>query len=300
MDPALVSQVRRFNRTVMERVGALNDRFLGRDRPIGQARLLWEIGDEGRDVRGLRSRLGLDSGYVSRLLRTLEADGLVTVEPQRDDKRVRIVRLTGAGRAERAVLDRSSDDLAASLLRPLTDAQRTRLADAMGEVERLLTAAVVTVEATDPEHPDARHCMRQYAAELHHRFEAGFDPAQSITADPEELRPPAGVVLVARLHSRPVGCGALKLQPGEPAQIKRMWVEEAARGLGVGRRLLHELEEHAAGQGAGVVRLETNRSLTAAISMYRSAGYTEVDAFNDEPYAHHWFEKRLTPVRHRG
>ena len=77
----------------------------------------------------------------------------------------------------------------------------------MGEVERLLTAALVTVEATDPEHPDARHCMRQYSAELHRRFEAGFDPAPSITADPEELRPPAGVVLVARLPHVPSAAG---------------------------------------------------------------------------------------------
>ncbi|WP_181764528.1 bifunctional helix-turn-helix transcriptional regulator/GNAT family N-acetyltransferase [Streptomyces albidus (ex Kaewkla and Franco 2022)] len=300
MDSTLVSQVRQFNRTVTERVGALNERFLGRDRPLGQARLLWEIGKEGRDVRRLRSQLGLDSGYVSRLLRSLQAEGLVTVEPQQDDKRVRNVRLTPAGRAERTLLDRSADDLAASLLQPLTDAQRTRLVTAMGDVERLLTAAIVTITPADPEHPDARHCMQQYAAELDRRFEHGFDTAQSNVARPGELRPPAGLLLVARLHSQPVGCGALKFKPDAPTQIKRMWVDESARGLGVGRRLLYELERHAAVHGTRVLHLETNRSLTAAISMYRSAGYTEVEAFNDEPYAHHWFEKHITPTPHEG
>jgi DNA-binding MarR family transcriptional regulator/GNAT superfamily N-acetyltransferase len=296
MDSALISQVRRFNRTVAERVGVLNDRFLGRGRPVGQARVLWEIGHEGHDVRRLRSQLGLDSGYLSRLLQALQTDGLVTVEPQQSDKRVRTVRLTPAGRDECALLDRRSDELAASLLQPLTYAQRTRLVTAMSEVERLLTAASVTITTADPEHPHARHCMQEYAAELDRRFEAGFDAAQSNVARPDELRPPAGLLLVAYLHGQPIGCGALKFQPGAPTHLKRMWVAESARGLGLGRRLLQELERQAALNGATVLHLETNRALTAAISMYSSAGYTEVEAFNDEPYAHHWFEKHITPT----
>ena len=72
-----------------------------------------------------------------------------------------------------------------------------------------------------------------------------------------------------------------------------MWVAAAARGLGLGRRLLSELEDCAAERGARVVRLETNRTLAEAIGLYRSAGYTEVPAFNHEAYAHHWFEKQL-------
>jgi ribosomal protein S18 acetylase RimI-like enzyme len=72
-----------------------------------------------------------------------------------------------------------------------------------------------------------------------------------------------------------------------------MWVAESVRGLGIGRRLLAELEAQAARHASRVLRLETNRSLTEAIAMYRSAGYVEVDPFNDEPYAHHWFEKRI-------
>src|ERR687898_1222849 len=105
MNEAMVRQVRRFNRTVTQRVGALDDRYLARDRPLGEARVLWEVGDGGCDVRSLRSGLGLDSGYLSRLLRSLEVAGLVTVGPHEADKRVRCVRLTPAGAAERAVLD---------------------------------------------------------------------------------------------------------------------------------------------------------------------------------------------------
>jgi DNA-binding MarR family transcriptional regulator len=294
MDPAQIDRVRRFNRTVSERVGVLHDHYLGLDRPIGAARLLWEIGERGQDVRRLRERLQLDSGYVSRLLRSLETDGLVTVEPQPRDRRVRTVRLTDAGRAERAVLDGRSDELAGSLLEPLDTAQRARLVAAMAEVDRLLTAATVTLDAVDPDEPDAESCLRSYFTELQERFETGFDPARSLLPDAGELRPPHGLFLVARLHGETVGCAGLKLRPGAPAEVKRMWVAPRVRGLGLGRRFLAELEARAAGHGFDVLRLDTNKALGAAIRLYHSCGFQEVTAFNDEPYAHHWFEKRIT------
>ena len=290
----MVDQVRSFNRTVTQRIGALHSDFLARDRPLGQARLLWEIGSAGSDVRLLRSRLDLDSGYLSRLLRSLEQDDLVTVEPSQSDARLRIVRLTAAGLAERAVLDERSDDAARDILQPLSAQQRARLAAAMAEVERLLVASAVSVSTVDPRHPDARSCLRAYFGELARRFDRGFDPALSLSAADTELTPPAGLFLVATLHGEPVACGGLKLRPGEPADIKRMWVSEAIRGLGLGRRILTELEAHARAHGARAVRLETNRSLTEAVALYRSAGYREVEAFNSEPYAHHWFEKELS------
>jgi DNA-binding MarR family transcriptional regulator/GNAT superfamily N-acetyltransferase len=287
MDAGLVARVRRFNRTVTQRVGALDDGYLARGRSLGQARVLWEIGPDGCEVRALRARLDLDSGYLSRLLRSLEAAGLVVVDEDPADRRVRRARLTAAGRAERAELDRLSDDLAASILRPLDARQRDRLVAAMAEVERLLLASMVDVAETDPRAPDARYCQRAYVAELAARFDGGFDPARSISADDEELTPPAGLLLVARLHGDPVGCGALKLRP-TVAEVKRMWVAPAVRGLGLGRRLLAELEGRA---GARTLRLETNRALGEAVALYRSAGFREVAPFNDEPYAHHWFEK---------
>jgi len=152
---------------------------------------------------------------------------------------------------------------------------------------------MVEIAPIDPAHPHAQHCLNAYFAELNRRFEAGFDPAVGILATEDELRPPAGLLLVAMRDGEPVGCGALKFHGSEPTELKRMWVDESARGLGLGRRLLSELERHAAERGARVVRLETNKSLVEAISLYRSAGYTEVSRFNDEPYAHHWFEKLL-------
>ena len=288
-----VAEVRRFNRVVTQRVGALSEAYLARGRPLGQDRVLWEIGVDGCDVRSLRARLDLDSGYLSRLLRSLEGDGLVRVEPSGVDARVRIARLTAEGTAERQVLDERSDELAASILEPLSERQRDRLVAAMDEVSRLLTASMVRVEVVDPRLPAAQYCLEAYFTELGRRFEAGFDRTRSISADNAELTLPAGLLLMATLHSEPAGCGALKFHGAEPAEIKRMWVSPDARGLGLGRRLLTELEREAEQHDAPAVRLETNRNLTEAIALYRSAGYHEVPAFNTEPYAHHWFEKTL-------
>jgi DNA-binding MarR family transcriptional regulator/GNAT superfamily N-acetyltransferase len=293
MDRGLIDQVRRFNRTVTQRVGALDDHYLSRDRPLGESRVLWEIGVDGADVRGLRTRLDLDSGYLSRMLGSLERAGLVTVGPNPTDRRVRFVRLTKAGVRELAVLNRASDSLAASFLQPLNDRQCERLASAMADVERLLTAGLVETAVVPPTHPHATYALGEYFAELDRRFDIGFDPAESLLPSIDGLTPPTGLLLVASLRSEPVGCGALLLHGAQPAEIKRMWVSPKTRGLGVGRRILTELELRARDSGATVVRLETNKALVEAIALYRSAGYEEVPAFNDEIYGDHWFEKRL-------
>ena len=286
MPDAMVEQVRRFNRVVTQRAGAFNDRFLGRPRPLGEARLLWEIGLGGCEVRLLRSRLGLDSGYLSRLLRSLEAAGLVEVSPNPSDARVRVARLTRAGRRERAAL-------AQSLLAPLSDAQKQRLVAAMRDVERLLVAPSVQITAVDPEHPDAQYCLAEYVAELNRRSTRSFDPSVGATALPHEVRPPAGQFFVAYLHGEPIGCGAVKHHPDAPAEIKRMWIARGARGLGLGRRLLETLEACAKAGGARVAHIETGAVLTEALCLYRSTGWVEVPPFNDEPFADHWLEKEL-------
>lgn len=293
-DPTTIQRVRSFNRIVAQRIGALNDQFLGRDRPYGESRMLWEIGPDGAEVRDLRARLGLDSGYTSRVLRALEKARLIKMDVSGNDGRVRRVRLTAAGRRERAELDRRSDELAASLLEPLSPTERDSLVKAMGEIERLLQASLVEFAIEDPSSKDARWCLHQYFSELNGRFDAGFDPTRGISADPPELVAPRGAFVIARLRGRAIGCGALKYHGRAPAELKRMWLAPEVRGLGLGRRLLGELERIARAAGVRIVRLETNRSLKEAIALYRSSGYREVAAFNDEPYAQHWFEKRLT------
>jgi ribosomal protein S18 acetylase RimI-like enzyme len=151
------------------------------------------------------------------------------------------------------------------------------------------------VRVVDPRHPHGQACLRAYFAELDERSETGFDPRTGISADPEELMAPAGSFVIAYVDGEPVGCGAVKHHRGAPSEIKRMWVASSARGRGVGRHVLAELESEVLRSGGTVAHLETNRTLTEAIALYRSAGYVEVPPFNDEPFAHHWFEKHLRP-----
>jgi len=293
MDAHQIEQVRSFNRAVTRRIGVLTDDYLGRGRPLAESRLLFEIGRGGAEVRELRARLSLDSGYLSRMLRSLEAQGIVRSQPASHDARVRKVMLTARGRREFDVLDRRSQELAATLLSPLPASQRQRLVTAMAEVERLMRAAAVSVEVVDPADADARACIKAYLAELAERFESGFDTTRGPSADPGELVPPSGLFLLARLDGEALGCAALKRIGADIGEIKRMWVSPSARGLGIAQRLLDALEQYAAAMGMSTLRLDTNRTLTEARALYARNGYREIPAYNDNPYADHWFEKRI-------
>ncbi|WP_200301889.1 bifunctional helix-turn-helix transcriptional regulator/GNAT family N-acetyltransferase [Streptomyces adelaidensis] len=307
-----VSSLRRFNRYFTRRIGALDDRYLGQDRPLGEARLLFEIdqvgqvgqvgeageigggGQGGASLRELRARLGLDAGYLSRMVKALEGQGLVRVGVHGGDSRVRVAELTPAGRAEVEEQNRRADALAEGLLRGLSPAQRGELTDALGAARRLLRLAAIRVEAVDGGSADARTCLDAYAADIDERFPEGYDPATLVR--PEEVSGDSGVLLVAYEEERPVGCGALRtLGPGV-GEIKHVWVHRGARRLGLARRLLGELERAAAERALGVVRLDTHASLTEAQAMYRACGYTAIPRYNDDVYGAHFFEKRL-PAR---
>ncbi|RPF22290.1 GNAT family N-acetyltransferase [Myceligenerans xiligouense] len=288
-----IDTVRAFNRVVTERLGVLEDRYLSRDRSLGLDRMLWEIGADGIEVRELRDRLGLDSGYASRQLRALEREGLITVAASEQDSRVRRARLTASGLAELGVLDRLSDELVEEILTPLSERQRAELVDATVTVRRLFTASEVTIVPADPATAAARRAVHTYHRTLDERFDGGFNPDRSLTAAADALRAPSGRFFLAVLKDAAVGCVGVTTD-GAHAEIKQLWVAPEVRGLGIGSRLLATAEEAAASLGAGVVRLETNGSLTEAIALYRARGYREVAPFNDESYAHHWFEKPLS------
>jgi len=166
MLPDHIEQVRAFNRLVTQRAGALDQNFLGRDRPLGESRVLFEIGEEGADLRDLRARLGLDSGYLSRVIQSLAARGLVRLSAGPGDERVRRAQLTRKGRVEVEEMNRRSDRAAEGILAPLSEAQRERLVGAMSEVHRLLRAAGTRIERVDPASSAARWCVNQYFAEL--------------------------------------------------------------------------------------------------------------------------------------
>jgi GNAT superfamily N-acetyltransferase len=293
MDESQLTQVRRFNRLVTRRVGALETNYLRRGRPLAEARLVFEIGADGVDLRTLRLRLGLDSGYLSRLIQSLKAQGLIAVVKEGGDGRRRRASLTRKGSAERTAYDRLSDRLAASMLEALDQAERGRLTAAMAEVERLLRAASVEIAAEAPNSADARRCLDAYFSELAARFKGGFDVNKDDSARADDMAAPSGLFVVARLDGDPVGCGGLKGTDKTTGEIKRVWTAPSARGVGVARRVLRTLEAAAREMGFKTLRLDTNRALTEAHALYRKEGFREIARFNDNPYADHWFEKRL-------
>jgi GNAT superfamily N-acetyltransferase len=154
-------------------------------------------------------------------------------------------------------------------------------------------ADAVEIVEVHPDSEEARQCLARYYSEIADRFDGGFDPAQSSAPTLDAFAPPGGTFVVMRRGEALVGCGGFKRDMADTAYLKRMWVAPEARGLGLGKRLLEVLEERARAVGYRKVRLETERSLTEAQQLYRSAGYREVAPFNQELYAHHWFEKNL-------
>jgi DNA-binding MarR family transcriptional regulator/GNAT superfamily N-acetyltransferase len=281
--------LRRFNRTWTQRIGALEESFLGLGLPLGVARLLFEIGPRGAGVRDLRDRLDLDSGYLTRLLRRLEADGLVDVRPDPEDRRRRSVSLTPAGQRAWRALDERSDDLAHRLVAPLTGRQRDRLTEALAAADLLVRAATVHFRRVDPSATPAAAAVDRYFAELDRRFPGGFDPGDaSYRGSGGE-----GRFLVATSDGLPVACGGVYTLSAGVGEIKRMWVDPGWRGAGLGSRLLRHLEDEALALGLPVVRLDTNATLEEAIALYERAGYRRIDRYNDNPYAEVWFEKRL-------
>jgi DNA-binding MarR family transcriptional regulator len=287
-----IERIRAFNRTVTRRLGVLNERYLGRNRPLVESRLLFEIGAQGASVRELRTRLGLDSGFSSRLLRALERKKLLRTERARSDGRLRIARLTRSGLAELERINSLSDDLARSMLTSLSSDQAQRLVAAMNEVDRLVRASSVEFAPVDVRSADAERCLQKYYAELAERFPGGFDLHADDAPAADEISAP-GCMLIAQLFGEPIGCGMLRSLEPRVGEIKRMWVSPEVRGLGVGRRLLAELEGAARARKLRTIRLDTNGSLAEALSLYRASGYREISPYNHNPYAQHWFEKSL-------
>ncbi len=294
MHRADIDQVRRFNRAFTKRIGVLDESYLARGRPLGEARVLFEIGLAGGiGLQPLRERLGLDSGYLSRLIRSLETQGMVELVRDERDARARQARLTARGQVEFEAYDRLSDVEAEGLLGSLREPDRKLVVEAMAQIEHLLRAASVAVALEPADSPDARSCLEQYYAELARRFPSGFDPLAGNNFDPAEMTPPKGWFVLARLDGEPVGCGALKRLGDGVGEVKRVWTSPSARGLGVASRIMDRLEAQAVAAGFTILRLDTNGTLKEAQAMYAKRGYRPILRYNDNPYAEHWFEKAV-------
>ncbi|MGD0558018.1 MAG: helix-turn-helix domain-containing GNAT family N-acetyltransferase [Streptosporangiaceae bacterium] len=291
VDAADIESFRQFNRFYTQTIGVLTDQYLGQDRPLGEARLLFEIGATGADLRDIRARLDLDAGYLSRMLRSLQDDGLVVVRPHPEDNRVRVAELTPAGQREVAEQNERARSAVGSILEPLDAEERAEVIAAMETVRRRLRLAGISVGVIDSLSPVARHCLDAYADELDSRFPGGFDQADLVP--PADARGKRGAFVVAREHEKAVGCGVIRTMEPGVGEIRHVWVAPSARRIGLGRRLLAELERQALARNLDIVKLDTHRVLTEAIAMYRACGYAEIPSYTEHVYADFWFEKRL-------
>ena len=287
-----LAPVERFNQTVIQWISLLDDESVYGGRSLGEYRLLHEIGVDGADIPTLTSGLQFSRRAVSLLILALEEAGLVNVDRGASDGQVTAARLTTAGRTVLQEEERRVDVAAERLLTALNSAQRKRLIVTMRQVERLLRASSIDVRVGDPYHPHFQACLDAYFAELADRY-GGFDPNVSRPLAPEQIVPPAGLLVMAYHHDHPVGCGALNFLSDSIGAIKRMWVSREYRGLGIGSRILDELERGARENGVRLLRLENRHELYEATQMYNQFGYREVDPFNDEFYADRWYEKTL-------
>jgi GNAT superfamily N-acetyltransferase len=157
----------------------------------------------------------------------------------------------------------------------------------------------VTMEPISRHDPEVRRLYADFVREadgplIYDREEAGVDLEEEIAkGPPQDLVPPSGVLLLARADGEPAGLGGVRYLDTEVAEVKSMYVAPAFRGSGLGRQILARLDEIALEQGCRAVRLDTSDYLAPAVGLYRSAGYREVPAYNENPKADLWFERAL-------
>lgn len=286
-----IARFRRINRAVTTLTGAMDQSFLGRGRSLGAARVLNAIGHGRTDVGDIRDYLQLDSGLMSRFLRGLEDEGLISTKPSKQDARRRMAMLTAKGRAEVQAYEELSNEGAREVLGRYK--QRELLLQAIDLVATVLGRDQIEISEVDPEDSQIKACMEIYYAEIAAIFETGFDPANASPPDAEDMRPPNGIFLMAKSDALPVGCVAMKGERDAVGEIRRMWVSPAARGLGLARQLMQEIESRARTMGIAKLRLDTSGKLIAARRLYESSGWREIERYNDNIYADYFFEKIL-------
>lgn len=291
MDQNQIARIRQFSRAVAVEIGALDDSFLNRGRSLGAARVLNAIGLQYNNVSDLRTYLNLDTGLLSRLLRGLEAEGLIETTQSTIDRRSRITRLTKKGKDEFNIYETLSDDRATQILARHKNARH--LLDAMDMVTTALSRDRILYEEVDYTSDAATFCLNAFAAELAERLDTGFDLQNSGDPDLSQMQHPHGTFVVAKLNERPVGCVGIKGNGDAVAEVKRMWIAPTARGLGLARHLMTFAEDAARALAITTLRLDTNHRLVEAVNLYQNTGWTEIDRFNDDPYPDVFFEKHI-------
>src|SRR3954468_14271860 len=279
-----VAAVREFNRFYTERIGVLGESLLHTDYSLTEARVLFELGQaDAMDVADLRTTLGLDAGYLSRLLSRLDQAGLLRRERSERDARRQRVTLTPAGRAAFAELDARSAAENAALLDGLPEDAQRRLLGAMDAIRGVLAPTPAPAYVLRPPASGdygwvvARHGAL-YAQE--YGWDETFESLVArVVADYVDHRDShRDAAWIAEVRGEPVGSVFCVAKDQRTARLRLLLVEPSARGLGIGARLVDECVRFARGAGYEELTLWTNSVLTAARRIYARAGFEVVDS----------------------
>ena len=307
---ARVAAVRSFSRFFTTVIGALNEGLLQSPYSLTEARVIFELAQaEMTEVVALRRSLGLDAGYLSRMLARFEADGLVVREKSGVDARRQMVRLTRAGRAVFELLDARSSEQVSHLLAAVPEPDQQRVVAAMSTIVSALApgpeGAQITLRGLRPGDLGwvvQRHGVL-YADEYgwNSTFEALV--AQIVADYAHQHDPQRENAWIAELDGEPVGCVfCVRGDDGHTAKLRLLLVEPSARGHGIGSRLVNECLRFARDAGYDTVTLWTNDVLAAARRIYQRAGFVLVEEESHHSFGHdlvgqHWRLELSIPER---
>jgi DNA-binding MarR family transcriptional regulator/GNAT superfamily N-acetyltransferase len=281
-----IADLRRFNRFYTQKIGVLAEGLLKSPFLLSEARVLYELArEEPLTATRLGTQLGLDPGYLSRMLRSFERRGLIRRTPSRSDRRLRLLSLTAQGRAAFALLDARSHDQIGTVLHDLSEDQQIRLVAAAGTIERLLDP-----DSEDrapyllrPHRPGDMGWITQRHGALYAQ-EYGWDiqfealVAEIVAKFIRTFNPRRECCLIAEKDGENVGSVVLVEEAATVAKLRLLLVEPKARGLGIGVRLVRECLRFARQAGYRTVRLWTNSVLVAARRLYEREGFCLIEA----------------------
>jgi DNA-binding MarR family transcriptional regulator/GNAT superfamily N-acetyltransferase len=293
VDAAAVKAIRQFTRFYTRRIGVL-DPYLGSAMSLTDVRLLYELAHRETAIASeIGHDLGLDAGYMSRILRRFETEDWLTREPHARDARQSVLRLTDAGHAAFAPLQQKSRDEAAALLAPLAPAQRQQLVQAMGTVQSLLDPAAAparpqTAVLRDPAPGDIGWVVQQHG-EIYAREYGWGSKFEALVAEIAgqfllDFQPEWEHCWIAELNGERVGAIFVVRKSASVAQLRLLILAPAARGLGLGGRLVDECLAFARRKGYKKMVLWTNSCLLAARGIYAARGFQLVKSEPHEGY----------------
>ena len=293
MDQSMQQQadvVRQFNRFYTVHLGLLRGRYLETDYSLSESRVLFELEhNPGRTANQLRTKLDLDAGYMSRMLRSLTERGLVQGARSEHDRRATLLSLTALGQATIDDINRQASAETVRMLDQLGDAQRAELLEAMRKVQDILAPPVRVVRASAAHLKDARHLLYEY-----------FDVIGVVLRDDDAairafLNDASSAMWIAYVDGAAAACVAMRPLPevAGAAECKRLYVADRYRRRGLAEALMQALETHAAEAGHDAIYLDTKDDLVGAIKLYERLGYERCERYNDNPQATIFMRKRL-------